>query len=475
MSHSEAAKNPLRFQEPTPRHFRRCGIQGRALNALAVSGLACLLMIGMGACVHPNDPLKQWNPKEGYRDTMKPSATRSNKNKVSLAFSGGGARAAAFAYGVLEELADTQVTIEGTSRRLVDEVDTVNGISGGSFTAAYFALYGDRIFQDFEPRFLKHDVEGDIILRLLAPWNWVRLLSPNYSRSDLAIDYYNEQIFDGATFADLEAGDGPYLRINASDLSSGNPFQFSQDQFDFICSDITTFPIARAVGASAAVPLIFPPITLRNYAGTCGFERPPWLEDSLKEARLVSTRRWRFARILDSYLDQDNRRYIHLIDGGISDNLAIRNPLRLARDLRKWSEIKESKQNLDRFIGIAVNAQTESELTWRFVDLDPSIGALMGAMTNAQIDVISAESMDYLRTLFALFQEQAIAANLPTRFYLIEVSFQQPEDETERAYLNGLPTSLSLPSEDVDKLRQAGRRLLRTHPEFQRLLQDFSR
>jgi len=96
-------------------------------------------------------------------------------------------------------------------------------------------------------------------------------------------------------------------------------------------------------------------------------------------------------------------------------------------------------------------------------------------MTNAQIDVISAESMDYLRTLFALWQEQAIAANLPTRFYLIEVSFQQPEDETERAYLNGLPTSLSLPSEDVDKLRQAGRRLLRTHPEFQRLLQDFSR
>ena len=88
-------------------------------------------------------------------------------------------------------------------------MDTVNGISGGSFTAAYFALYGDRIFQDFEPRFLKHDVEGDIILRLLAPWNWVRLLSPNYSRSDLAIDYYNEQIFDGATFADLEAGDGP--------------------------------------------------------------------------------------------------------------------------------------------------------------------------------------------------------------------------------------------------------------------------
>lgn len=192
-------------------------------------------------------------------------------------------------------------------------------------------------------------------------------------------------------------------------------------------------------------------------------------------ARTVSTRRWRFARILDSYLDQNNRRYIHLIDGAISDNLGVRNPLLLAGDLRKWEELKVAEQHLQRWIGIIVNAQTESKLTWRFIDLDPSVGALLASMTNAQIDVISAETMDYVATMFSLFQEQAAAANLPVKFYIIEVNFQQTEDETERVYLNRLPTSLSLPSKDVDKLRQVGRRLLRTNPEFQRLLQDLSR
>lgn len=442
---------------------------------MTLVALALLYVIGMVSCVHPNEPLQQWDPTKGYRDTITHHVTRSNKTQFSLALSGGGTRAAAFAYGVLEELRDTQVTMDGQSRRLVDEIDALSGVSGGSFTAAYFALYGDRIFEDFEQRFLKHNIKGEIILRLLAPWNWVRLLSPYYSRSDLAIDYYNEYIFDGATFDTLEQGNRPFLRINATDLSSANPFRFSQDQFDFLCSDLAAFPIARAVGASAAVPLIFPPITLQNYAGTCGFEKPSWLKDSLQEARTTSTRRWRYARILDSYLDQDNRPYVHLIDGGISDNLAVRNPLRLASDLSKWERQKEAKENWQRAIGIVVNAQTESELTWRFIDMDPSVGALLASMTNAQIDVISAESMDYLKTLFALWQQQAIAAKQDIKVYLIEINFQQAEDETERAYLNGLPTSLNLPDKDVDRLRQAGRRLLRNHPEFQRLLQDLSR
>ncbi len=453
----------------------RYKVIGGITIALILVAFTLLDMAGMFSWVHPNEPLKQWDPHTGYRETSKPSINRSDKTKFTLAFSGGGTRATAFAYGVLEELRNTQVTMDGKSRRLVDEVDEVNGVSGGSFAAAYFALYGDRIFDDFEQRFLKHNVTRSLILRLLAPWNWVRLLSPNYSRSDLAIEFYNEQIFDGATFATLEAGDGPQLRINATDLSTANPFRFNQDQFDFLCSDISSFSIARAVGASAAVPLLFPPVTLRNFAGTCGFEIPPWLEESLKEARTISTRRWRHARILDSYLDQDNRPYIHLVDGAISDNLAVRNPLRMASDLTKWEKQKEGRQNLQRWIGIIVNSQTESQLTWRFVDLDPSVGALLASMTSAQIDLISAESMDFLKSLFALYQEQAASANPPTKFYIIEVNFQQAEDKTERDYLNSLPTTLSLPSKDVDKIRQAGRRLLRTNPEFQRLLQDLSR
>ena len=77
--------------------------------------------------------------------------------------------------------------------------------------------------------------------------------------------------------------------------------------------------------------------------------------------------------------------------------------------------------------------------------------------------------------LFTLLKERTANAGYPTEFYLIEVTFQTTEDEAERAYLNSLPTSLSLPDEDVDRLRKAARQLLRTNPEFQRGLQDLAR
>jgi len=454
------------------------GLAASFFNILLVVGSLGLLLGGSVSCasVKENEPLKKWDPNTGYRySSHSASKAGSDHTILGLAFSGGGTRAAAFAYGVLEELRDTQVTIDGQSHRLLDEVDHVGGVSGGSFTAAYFAVNGDRIFQDFESRFLKYDIEGALILRIINPWNWGRLLSPYYSRSDLAVDFYNEQIFDGATFGTLEAGDGPLLRINATDLSTGNPSRFDQNQFDYICSDLSSFPIARAVGASAALPIIFPPITLQNFAGTCGFEIPAWLDKSLKESRQVSIRQWRYARVLESYLDQENRPYVHLIDGGISDNLAVRNPLRLAMGLESWkTQLEAQDKELQRWVIIIVNSQTESKLTWRFVDQDPSVSALLASMTNAQIDVLSAETISYVKTLWALFQEQASAAGLPTKFYLIEVSFEAAEEEAERQYLNNLPTSLSLPEEDVDHLRQSARQIFRNNTEFQRLLRDLS-
>ena len=33
--------------------------------------------------------------------------------------------------------------------RMLDRVTTINAVSGGSFTAAYYCLYGDRIFAGF--------------------------------------------------------------------------------------------------------------------------------------------------------------------------------------------------------------------------------------------------------------------------------------------------------------------------------------
>ncbi len=101
-----------------------------------------------------------------------------------LAFSGGGTRAAALSYGVLQELRDTQVTVAGRDERLIDEADTISSVSGGSFTSAYYGLYGERIFADYEQRFLRRNIQGELIWALLNPLNWFSLF--RYGRLELA-------------------------------------------------------------------------------------------------------------------------------------------------------------------------------------------------------------------------------------------------------------------------------------------------
>ena len=111
-----------------------------------------------------NAPLPRWNPAYGYRyANLPPSLAYSTDNLfVVVSFSGGGARASALSYGVLRELARTPIVWEGYRKRLVDEINIINGLSGGSFTAAYYALYHDRIFHEFEDRFLRKDWESEL-------------------------------------------------------------------------------------------------------------------------------------------------------------------------------------------------------------------------------------------------------------------------------------------------------------------------
>jgi len=90
-----------------------------------------------------------------------------------LAFSGGGTRAAALSYGVLEELRDAHYQADGRKIRLLDEVDKISSVSGGSFTSAYYGLFGDQIFEDFKDVFLYKNVQGDLeslILGFLTCW-----------------------------------------------------------------------------------------------------------------------------------------------------------------------------------------------------------------------------------------------------------------------------------------------------------------
>jgi NTE family protein len=189
-----------------------------------------------------NPPITEVHPTEGYRfltHEAKRPANNAKDTLVVLTFSGGGTRAAAFAYGVLEVLRRTEITMpDGRRGRLIDGVDIITGVSGGSFTALAYGLYGDKLFDTYEKRFLKRNVESALLHGVLDPTNWYALSSDVWGRSEMAAQYYDEILFDGATFADLERGNGPFIMVQTTDISTGSRFAFTQPAFDLICSDL---------------------------------------------------------------------------------------------------------------------------------------------------------------------------------------------------------------------------------------------
>ena len=188
--------------------------------------LLLFTLLGLAGCAtRPvNPPLSQVDPNTGYTFQTRQKYFRNPDNLIVLAFSGGGTRAAAFSYGVLEFLRNTQVVApNGAKFRLLDSVDVITGVSGGSFTALAYGLYGDKLFADYEQRFLKRNVQGELLSRAINPAYWGDLLSTGWGRSELAANYYDEILFNGATFGDLDRGNGPLIMASATDISTGRP------------------------------------------------------------------------------------------------------------------------------------------------------------------------------------------------------------------------------------------------------------
>jgi NTE family protein len=456
----------------------------------------CLIGIGLffisvvlAGCAHYpiNQPLKEYRPGAGYRIAHVKPEENSDNILFYLTFSGGGTRAAALSYGVLEKLKGTEVTVYGKKHRLLDEVDGISSVSGGSFTAGYYGLFGERIFQDFESKFLKKNIQGALAVRaLFNPIDWVKLFSGTFGRSDLAAQYYDKHIFERGTFGDMAARTGPLIVINATDMTSGTRLGFTQDVFDIICSDLSGFPVSRAAAASSAVPMILSPIALRNYAGTCGYKLPEGFEGMLK-GRAISERRFYLANNFAVYLDSKKKPYIHLVDGGVADNLGLRAILdRVILRGSVWLTIKGTpRENVHKVVMIVVNAETETDSKWDRVETIPPFGAMFSSYSSIAIERYNQETLALLKESVkswaaeirtqrckggAVSTEPGSCGDI--KFYVVEVKFDALKDEAERRYFKRLPTSFKLPAETVDKLREVADRLLDESNEFQRLLRD---
>jgi len=445
--------------------------------ACTVTLLAALCVFASGCAHWPATPLLEQVGGPSYRLAEVTRPGQSDDLLVVLAISGGGTRAAALGYGVLEELRRTEVMVNGVKRRLLDEVDVISAVSGGTLPATYYALSGEKTFEEFEERVLLRNLERELALRIFTPTNWFRLPSGTFGKSDLFAELYDETVFNHATFGDLKRANGPFVIINGTDVTTGARFSFTQEYFDAICGDLSRVTLGRAIATSTALPPLLTPITLENRGGTCGRKVPAW--QAAAEAVIGKSetpgRALLRARALQSYQDPA-RPYIHLFDGGLSENLGLTEVL-MAYELLKVDPdetVLPALRRARKVVIIIVNALRFPEVDWDRSPAPPDTDTLTDQMWSIPVDRISLDAVEQVREKLAAWQADAPAGGPERRGYLAQVTFDALKDPAERLYFKRVKTSLTLPKEQVDRLREVAGRLLREAPAFQKLLVDLN-
>ena len=418
-----------------------------------------------------NEPYNENIARSSYSIKSVLGRQGSGEITLALAFSGGGIRAAALAYGVLEELRDTTIELDGRTHSMLEHVDLISSVSGGSFTSAYYGLHGEKIFEDFEADFLRHNNEAQLIRGLLNPLRWFT----RSGRTELVEQFYDDSLFHGASFADLQRLNGPLILINTSDLAYGVRFSFTQEYFNLLCSDISSFPIARAVAASSTVPLLFNPVIVENYPG-CETESLQWFVLAEQKNDIGPE----LAQIIDglkSFQDKDKRRYVHFVDGGITDNLGLRAIYDLIEVAGGFDGyVKKIVGNpVRRLVFISVNASTDSALEMGLSTEPPGLEETLNAVTDIQLHRYNTATLELFQKSIQRWATELSAPDSPVEAHFFQVNFKDIGEPEKQQYFNSIPTSYTLTDEQVDKLIAAGHQLLRENPDYQRFISDLGK
>jgi NTE family protein len=416
----------------------------------------------------------------GYRYTaLDRQAPKSiDKSAVIMTFSGGGTRAAALADGALRALAATEVPGMVGRVPLASQIDVVSSVSGGSVTAAYFALHGADDLSRFEKDFLfasNSSVDWTIsrLCQISAQVGMTTCifdrLGLGQPRSDMLLEHLNNNVFQGKTYRDLISADQPgrsrrpYIVLYGSDLDRGGAFSFTQDQFDLICADLMYMRIADAVSTSAGYPL--PRSRLQNRApcdaqqnatetaGTGWKLKDGWPEPvriindravdtdlGIDYPREVNLARFHRGMVSLPYLNRDKKKdFIELLDGGIADNLGLTMPL---TSLTSPSESPSflnwvNTGKADKLLFIVVNARSEG--------VDPGSFGLLGQLDRLIDDRFNPKS-------------------------LFLVDFDLIADPGCRAYFHNIATSWALPHQQVEDLIAMGEAMVLQSPRYRQFV-----
>ena len=282
---------------------------------------------------------------------------------------------------------------------------------------------------------------------------------------------------------------GPLIMPTSTDISTGARLAFSQADFDAICSDLAPVRLARAAATSSAVPVILSPVTFDNHGGRCGYQPPAWAND-IGQSEAPAGRVIQRQREMQSFANGLHRPFLHLVDGGVADNLGLRAILERFQQAEFSEQFRRQLhiERLRRTLVIVVNARSDPSTDWDRSERGPTTLGLLLKSISVPIDRNSYETLELLRDMMTRWKTTAElnrlrsassakavdepAATRQPGFFYADVSFDEVADPTERGRLKALPTSFSLPVEDVDSLRRAASETLRNSASFKAFLAD---
>jgi NTE family protein len=420
-----------------------------------------------------------------------PSQKADETTAVGVAFSGGGTRAAAFSFGVLKQFAQTPVPPQAGGPTLLDHVEFISGVSGGSITAAYFGYRGQPALDDFRDKFLIQNLEGSLLTKV-TPDNFMRALAGGVNDRRGVQTWLDAHLFHGATFASLGGGDKPSVWVNASDIYNGTPFVFDQQTFDALCSDLSKLPISEAVAASAAVPIAFAPIVIQSFPDSCHYTLPPWAASALTGPSAPANLQ-AFAKALQNYHDPAVMKYVKLLDGGLIDNYGLSGlVLRREQASTPYGPFSPGQAvKLRRLLFVVVDAGQSIDAHWVDTVKGPSGVALIMAATDTALDAGKRASFDLFSATMEEWHQSLVnyRCGLPRsevqrlrgtldgwdckdmQFYIARLTFGMLPPQ-EAATLSQLPTTLALPANQIDALIAGGGEALTRSAEFQQFLRS---
>jgi NTE family protein len=456
-------------------HIVRCGVFTSLVSACALALAGCATVYNLPA----NQPLLS---PVSVSDLARMDPSYDEEVLLMLSFSGGGTRAAAFSFGVLQEL-DRARTGGKFSKSLLDRVDFVSGVSGGSITAAYFGLKKRAALKDFRERFLLRNAEENLNTAVSLA-NIGRALGGGVNANQFP-RWLDENLFEGATFAEFSGGRPPRVWINASDIYNRTPFVFGPIAFDALCSDLRSYKIADAVAASAAVPIAFAPIVLETFPGGCSARLPEWIERARHNPDAQPLLR-SFAEATARYHD-GSMKYVKLLDGGLVDNFGLSGfSIGILAGQRAHDPMTEKQAvRVRRIMVLVVDAGRGLSGDWINSLEGPSGTELVAAAADTAIDASVRSSYTAFSALLSEWAAKVrgwrcgLSAADRARLgvgadwkcgdlhtYIERVSFDRLEP-ARAAVLEAVPTRLTLPADQVDMLIEGGAAALRGSKAYQ--------